>query len=447
MNRRLALSIGLGTLFVVRAASAQDVTVGYQGLPYKYSGDSQNSGVQVSDGVLMHVGAGAEVGYDSNVFYTDPSGPVVSSGIVRITSYAEITNATRSGATPSGLFFDARAGLMYRRYTSDAVTSPNQDAFNPSAGLALSTSISSAVSVGFADAFIRLEEAPYIANQQPITRDNNQASAEIRWAPGGGRINTVLRYTNMVDIFTTNNYSYANSLTQELMLDGSWKWLPKTAVFFQARQGWISYLADTPNPDAPKVSSYPLRVVVGLRGLITEKTTALLSAGYVNGFYSCGSITVGCVDTNGSIWGSTTLNAELTYRPTLLSRIVLGYRHDFQNAVISTFYYGESAYASFVQQFAGRLALDLSGRYQRQNYQGFVSVPAGGGAPVDVPRVDNIFQVGATLDYFLRNWAYLGVGYALLANDSNPSEIQIAGQLTPLNYTKNQVFARLGATY
>ena len=46
------------------------MTIGYQGLPYKASGESQ-TGIQVSDGVLLHVGAGAEAGYDTNVFYSD----------------------------------------------------------------------------------------------------------------------------------------------------------------------------------------------------------------------------------------------------------------------------------------------------------------------------------------------------------------------------------------
>ena len=56
-------------------------------------------------------------------------------------------------------------------------------------------------------------------------------------------------------------------------------------------------------------------------------------------------------------------------------------------------------------------------------------------------RVDNFFQVGATLDYFLRNWAYLGVGYSLLDSRSSPSS------LSNNDYLKQQVFARLGVTY
>jgi hypothetical protein len=452
MNRRLTLGIALSTLFVARLALAQEVRIGYQGLPYKYSGDVHNTGIQVSDGVLMHVGAGAEAGYDSNVFYADSATQAtVPSGIIRVTAYTEVTNATRAGTTPSGLFFDARAGLQYRRYTSSDVNSQVANSFMPSAGLSLGTGVATTFSFGLTDTFVRSEDAPYSAGLGPIIRDNNQASAELRFAPGGGRINTLLRYTNVVDIFETNsgaaNYSYADSVTHELMLDGSWKWLPKTALFFQARQGYVTYLKTTPNPGMmgsapPKYSSYPLHLILGLRGLITEKISAVASAGYANAFYSCPSGALACVSTGGFA-GSLYANAELTYRPTLLGRVVLGYRHDFNNAVISTFYYGDQVYASYVQQVAERFALDLSGRYFHKNYQGYVATGA-----ATSPRVDNVFEVGATFDYFLRDWAYAGVGYALITNSSDPSTIPSAmGAPNSLNYTKHQVFARLGVTY
>ena len=112
--------------------------------------------------------------------------------------------------------------------------------------------------------------------------------------------------------------------------------------------------------------------------------------------------------------------------------------------MISTFYYDDSLYASYVQQIAGRFALDLSGRYQRRDYQGYVQDPAAMSPPES--RVDNFFQVGATADYFLRNWAYIGVGYALLVNTSDAQLTTTAG-VASLDYTKHQVFARIGVTY
>jgi hypothetical protein len=411
-------------MLVASVAGAQEVTIGYQGLPYKASGES-NTGIQVSEGALLHVGIGAEAGYDTNVFYdnTDPK----ASGIIRVLPYAELSNATRTGAVSRQLLFDLRAGLTYRRYTSsDQAVQNYSNAWMPNAGLSLSAG-SGQVGFGIADTFARLEDPPY-GPQAPgfaILRYNNQASVEGRWSPGGGRLTTMLRYTNMVDIFQ-NTYEYASSDTNLIMLDVAWKWLPKTAVFFNAQQGYIFYLNSALAEANNKVSSYPLYLTAGLRGLLTEKTAAVLSLGYVNGFYG------GSGGSTSGFLGSTYAELAFTVRPTLLSRVVLGYRHDFENAVISSFYYNETVYASYMQQVAGRLSLDLSGRYSHRDYGGsFVDMTQMG-------RVDNFFLAGASLDYFMRNWTYLGVAYALIADQSN---------ISTLSYVKQQMFVRLGITY
>ncbi|HXU02004.1 MAG TPA: hypothetical protein VN903_13620, partial [Polyangia bacterium] len=337
MNLRLAL----WTLVVVvavagasRLAHAQaqgEVTIGYQGLPYKAPGETQ-TGIQVSDGVLLHVGAGAEGGYDSNVFYTDtdPS----AAAIYRATIFGELTNATRTGLAKA-LSFDARAGLQYRRYQftntlpGNAAESDYANAWMPTAGLALSAGTGQ-LGFGLADTFARIEDPPYasgVSIGHVITRYNNQASIEGRWSPGGGRLTTMLRYTNMIDIFDeVSGYSYANSNTNLLMLDAAWKWLPKTAIFVNAQQGIIFYLNDSA-ATVGKESSYPLRVTAGLRGLLTERTSAVLSLGYNNAFVSGGA-----TSTSG-FWGSSFAELSFTLRPSDLSRIVAGYRHDFQNSV------------------------------------------------------------------------------------------------------------------
>ena len=107
--------------------------------------------------------------------------------------------------------------------------------------------------------------------------------------------------------------------------------------------------------------------------------------------------------------------------------------------MISNFYYSETAYASYVQQIAGRLALDLSGRYIYKNYQGLLD-------PTTLERTDNYFQLGATLDYFVRNWIYAGLGYALLVNRGDVTASGV-GPPPDVNYTKQQVFIRVGLTY
>jgi len=434
MNRRLALSIVVGALLAGRIASAQEVTIGYAGLPAKSSGES-NTGIQIADGVLLHAGIGVEAGYDTNVFYAPTN--TISSSIFRFMPYAELTNATRTGPASKELSFDAHAGLQYRHYGNSVVSNAGYaDAWNPNAGLSLSLG-GAQFGFGFADVFARVEDAPYANNNGTggvppmgvgIQRNNNQASIEGRWSPGGGRLNAILRFTNMVNIYDENSqqsYSYANAMTNTLMLDVAWKWLPKTALFVNVSQGYVDYFNQTQANMNGLNNSYPLYVTTGLRGLLTEKTSAVATLGYVNGFYSNGTSTSGFL-------GSTYLDLAFTARLTQLSRAVLGFRHDFINAVISNFAYEDTVYASYVQQIAGRFALDLSGRYAHLSYQGET------GDMTQQGRVDNYFQLGATLDYFLRNWAYLGVGYSLLDNRSNiPAD----------EYLKQQVFARLGVTY
>src|SRR5260221_11508069 len=106
MNRRLALwTAFIVVLLAAPSASAQqEVTIGYQGLPYKASGES-NTGIQVSEGVLMHVGAGAEAGYDTNVFYTDAN--QTGSHIHRTTLFAAVTDRTPAAGLSQALTLDA----------------------------------------------------------------------------------------------------------------------------------------------------------------------------------------------------------------------------------------------------------------------------------------------------------------------------------------------------
>ena len=410
MNRRLALTIAAFALLGARRAAAEEVSIGYQGLPYKVTGDSK-TGINLAEGVLLHVGAGAEAGYDSNVFYgnsTTPGG-VIGSGILRFNTFGELTNASRTGGGSPSLSYDMRAGLTYRRYTSDnPAVRAYDNAFMPSAGLSLGTS-SGTWAFQLSDTFLRQEDPPYLgvatAHPNPISRDNNLAMVQATWSPGGGRITGTLRYTNSIDIFEqSSGFSYANSLTHQLLLDVSWKWLPKTALFVQASQGYVTYLSGNPQG---KVSSFPLRVYAGLRGLITPKITALAALGYVNAFYSSGATTSGFL-------GSSYVDLQAILTPSMFNRLTVGYHQDFSNSVISNFYYQYSFYASYVQQIAGRLSLDVSGRVSHLSYQGLLFDPANPDG-----RTDNTLQAGVTLDYFFRSWIYAGVGYSLSANFSD----------------------------
>jgi hypothetical protein len=112
MNRRLATTFGFCAFTCAvlgsRVAGAQvggvnELAIGYMGLPQKAASEAPN-GIQLADGVVMHVGAGAESGYDTNVFYQNADSPYhIGSGIIRATGFAQIGNATRTGQAPAGM--------------------------------------------------------------------------------------------------------------------------------------------------------------------------------------------------------------------------------------------------------------------------------------------------------------------------------------------------------
>jgi len=245
-----------------------------------------------------------------------------------------------------------------------------------------------------------------------------------------------LRLTNTVDWFETEELKAGNSMTNEAMLDLSWRWLPKTALYVQVRQGYVKYLNQDANasglvPDTlgKKQTSYPLRAVVGIRGLITDKTSVALAVGYQNGFYEGGQTTTG-------FFGSTTAAGELIVMPLQTTKITFGLHHDFQNSVIGNFFYDDGVYASASHMVASRLVGQLWGAYDHRRYYG---LPAG----MD-PRVDDTIQATALLDFYIRAWAYVGASYSLIRNRSDYLPDQ---GFSGTNYTKHLIFGHVGLTY
>lgn len=391
---------------------------------------SPANGLQVGDGLILHSGVGVEGGYDSNVFYNDNE--KVGASLVRVTPFIGLTNTARNGEVPSGLFLDSRLSLTYREYFTSEDDISRLRSFTPALSASLEHNSAGTVAFGLTESYARLQDAPYTrgTNQSLIIRNNNTASAHVRWSPGGGRVQGLLRYTNRLDIFETEFLKPANTIGHEGMLDVSWRWFPKTALYLQVRQGYIAHLNDDPAPGlkAVKSSSMPLRAVLGIRGLITEKTSVSIALGYQNAFYANGQ-------TTGGFLGSTTAAAELVVMPLQTTRITLGARHDFQNSVIGNFYYGDGGYASLSQQAATRVIGQLWGSYEHRRYYGL----PGGGADT---RVDDVVQAGALLDFYLTTWAYAGVSYTLIRSQSD-YQMTVPG----INFTKHQAFARLGVTY
>jgi len=374
----------------------------------------------LGEGALFHAALGADVGYDSNVFYNDQD--KVSAAVAHVTPAVDLSNGERDGSMPDGVFYDLGASLTYREYLSGGDEVRKLRAFNPNLGGLLRVSSRQTVSFSLSDSFARSQDPPYSPGAAVITHDRNLGSAELKVAPGGGRIQLLLRYNNVLDLYEGLPYTNANNMGNEGVLDLSWRWLPKTAFFMQVAQGAVTYL----RPTSTGIASYPLRATAGLRGLLTEKLGLNLAAGYANGFYASGGTPSG--------FGNVVLVGELIYNMSLTSKAGLGYRHDFQNSpLVGSFYYLDAGYAALREYIGGRVATAAYGRLENRRYQG-------GAQLATQERTDQVVIAGLTADYVIQRVFYIGVGYTLTLARTDNTDLGV-------DYTKHLVVGRLGVVY
>ena len=387
------------------------------------------SGLKLGEGAILHAGLFADIGYDSNVFYGSTS--PTTSPVLHITPRLEITNAERDGSIPSGTYYDLYGTVDFREYLTSNRDVTDQDAINPSLGGTAEFSSGQALSFSLSETFSRYQQPPY-GPGDPITRDDNMASATLTFAPGGGRLRVLLRYNNLIDKYE-GNYNGGSNMGSEGVLDIGWRWLPRTTLYAQVAQGAITYFnSRTTGPSA----SYPLRTLAGIRGLLTEKLSVNIAAGYENAFYSGGNSPSG--------FGNVGILTEVNYSVSLLTRAGLGYHHDFVNSPLLGQYYDmDAVYGSFQQLVASRVVTYLFGRFENRRF---------GGNGVS-GRVDNFVMGGVALDYMIGRFMLAGASYSLNLNRTvNKGTLQ-TGATQPvttipgIDYTKHVLLFRLGVVY
>jgi hypothetical protein len=206
----------------------------------------------------------------------------------------------------------------------------------------------------------------------------------------------------------------------DVMLDASWKWLPKTQLYLQGASGYTHYLNEPGQGDPTRFASVPVRVIAGLRGLLTEKVAVNLGVGYATAFYDGGEQPGGLSNLAGLV--------EINYKPTVFTDFTLGYRHEFRNSIVSNFVDVDAIYLGIRQAIAQRISVQAYGRFELRRYSG-------------IDRSDSFALGGLTADYFVQEWFYAGIAYVLMYNQSE-GDPNLA-----VNYAKHQVFFRLGFIY
>jgi hypothetical protein len=426
---KLAGAVAL--LFVAQPALAQYVA------PLRYN---EGPGIKLGEGMVFHPGIALEGRYDSNPLYVENSPP--QAGYLHLIGHLDLATLPPQRRTdgqgrvaPQKVDFRLKTALGYREYLSsnDRVTS--QRALDVDAGFLLALFPQGVFSFELVDDFARTVSARYTLlpniDNPTLGRDTNRATARFKLTPGGGRISFALAYSLAFDIFEDPQLAGANKIWHEIALNAKWKLLPKTALTLDVIEQIYTYYDRTGGVfgtlgEWQNVGSYPLRIYLGLVGLITARLSTVLKLGYGNGFYS-----------DSASYNMMVAMFELGYQFSPFAKVRVGFEHGFQDSFIGNYFTDENAYVGYDHLIAQRFLLHLRVDYRYRQYEG---LPPG----VTALR-QNLVTASLGLDYQIRDWVYVGLGYDFDVQDrtSGPT----AQQLYAPDFLKHQVYGKVGFSY
>lgn len=374
-SRRLASCLAAGALFLAapRTAHAQ----------YWLQDRAATEGRGIRTGNFeLHPGVGAELGYDSNVFYL-PSSRTTPALRLRVTPSFSISTLgpqrstssdSQSTALPT-VNFRGGVALIYHEFIP--ITTPDRVSrlrnLGAQASLRVELFPQRTWQFNLSDDFTRtiqpgfeLQEVPAGASSSDVptdtlNRDYNHAEAELAYVSGNGRgtFEVRARYALNVSMFESSRFTSYNYLQHEAGLRIRWRFLPKTALLWEGNTTPLSYL-NTGNATG-LFSSVPVSTRFGINGLITQKIGLLVLVGYGATFYSGG-------DNLDTVIGQ----LELRYLIDDRSNLKVGFLRDIQNSFFGNYFLRDRGYAMYSQSFSGRFILAIDAGVSLNNY-GYVS--------------------------------------------------------------------------
>ncbi len=382
MIRRLVLAAALaGMVGSSREAFAQ---VGGSSLPWANSGLAdrqiwlQNRQLLEGRGIRtgnfeLHPGIGADFGFDSNTFYTSTSAPnpVRSALRLRVTPsfYVSTLGAQRSSNSDSAttalptVNFRGGVGLIYNEWIGlqsgvslgalrnlGAQGSLRFDFFpGRTWQFGLGADFVRTIQPGGQDGFIGVP-----GTGRTLNRNTLLGNLEIAYAPGRGVFEFRFGYNIQATLF--DDISGNNSLTHVGFAKMRWRFLPRTALVWEGSISRLSYLNDPDGFSAGLFNATPLTTRFGLAGLLTNRVSMTILAGYTATFYELG-------DNADTPVGQ----AEVQWLIDARSQLRGGFVRDVQQSYFGNYYTRNRGYASYTQSFGGRFVLTVDagvGLYQ-----------------------------------------------------------------------------------
>ena len=386
---------------------------------------AEGPGIRNGD-LVIHPEAEAGAGVDNNVFYEDSSESPINATVTRFGLGVGLENRHPNKI---GLSLDADSRFRFLFADADADTKRAIEARN-------------GFDVASADATVAiLPRNPFTfeltaaANykDRPAFEDSTDGYQRLEFKPGFDlrfrpgtnpdsrpfelRLGYRAQLVRLLDCESIGICS-ADKTGHELRFLTSWKFLPKTAVSFDARWTAIDYDKAGSAPLAAGAAAaeqnrdaMPLELAVGLKGLVTRRLSVTLRLGYENSFNDAGEGYNGLIATT-----------ELQYAIEPSLKVTLGYNRDARDNSYSNFYVLNQAYTEAELYFFGRW--NLGGRFGFDHY----AFSETSGDAVVEPREDPVLTYGVHGGYNPMEWLAVRLSFEGENNqtdfaivDGNPS--------------------------
>lgn len=325
----------------------------------------------------LHPGIGLDFGYDSNVFNGSPSTPNAIQSALRLrvspTFYVSTLGLQRStnSDTPTTALptvnFRGGVGLVYHEWigignagSRDVSSLRNLGA---QASLRFDFFPQRTWQFGVGADFIRQiqpgvadDTASRTINQGTFNRNSVLANLEVAYAPGRGVYELRFGYSFNANFF--DHVSFNDSMTHQGFARMRWRFLPKTAIVWDGAISHLSYLSNG-GASTGLFDSTPLSTRIGLMGLLTNRVSVLVLAGYQGTFYELG-------DNADTVVGQ----VEVQWLVDARSKLRGGFVRDVQPSVFGNFFVRNRGYVSYIQSFGGRFVLsaDIGVGYNQYGY-------------------------------------------------------------------------------
>jgi hypothetical protein len=453
------------------AAATGSVTFGASAQSQPWLRDRRyGEGIGIRAGNLeLHPSLAGEFGYDSNYFqrsgntaddaYVDE--PVISAFRLRFTPSVSVTTlgaqrraADLPGAEPPKVNFTGQVSASYNELFAtdsqykDQVSQQRNLAAN--AGFNLDILPSKPWGAELYGDFQRTVEGSNDPNDKVgWNRDSLRLGAMLAWRPGGGLFDWRLGYELRYNFFESSSFSNLNNIQHYVKTKGNWRFLPRTALVYDAELGWVRYGTNNGYLN----DSSPVRTRLGLTGLITNHFGILAMAGWGASFYTGNNNVTQDFD---SLIAQAEVKWYIVPQQNLpqdaaqvgLSSVAVGYTRDFQNSYLTDYYQRDRVYGKFEYFFAGVAVLSFEAGYGYYGYPTSFFPRAAGAAPVQRYPGFNESRVDASVfgEYRLSNTFGLNT---TLRYDANLTDVALpiiaAAPATPnsqdqLKFSRFQAF-------